>query len=311
MRWSIWTTGVTVIVTTWGVEEEARRIVAAELDAIERACSRFREDSELASVNASAGRQVTISPLFATALAAALRAAAITAGDVDPTVGGALRMAGYDRDFAATAGVDQAAPPARVQLTRVPGWRVVELDGERRTVRIPMGVTLDLGATAKALAADRAAHALSAALGCGALVAIGGDVAVAGSAPAGGWRIAIADSHATTPDPRVHPTISITSGAIATSSTMVRSWRSGERSAHHIIDPATGAPAGVVWRTVSVAAATCVDANTASTAAIVRGTDAPAWLSDSGLPARLVNVAGAVTRVAGWPADELSLAEAA
>jgi thiamine biosynthesis lipoprotein len=72
---------------------------------------------------------------------------------------------------------------------------------------------------------------------------------------------------------------------------------------HHIIDPATGAPVESIWRTVSVAAATCVDANIASTAALVRGSSCVAQLAKSGLPARLVARDGRVLRVAGWPAE--------
>ena len=68
----------------------------------------------------------------------------------------------------------------------------------------------------------------------------------------------------------------------------MRRWRAGEADAHHIVDPRSGAPADEVWRTVSVAARTCVEANTASTAAIVRGEAAVAWLERGGLPARLV-----------------------
>jgi thiamine biosynthesis lipoprotein len=92
-------------------------------------------------------------------------------------------------------------------------------------------------------------------------------------------------------------------GGLATSSTAVRRWRRGGTSYHHLLDPRTGRPAEPVWRTVTVTAASCVDANTASTAAIVRGRRAPGWLDALGLPARLVDASGAVRRVAGWPAD--------
>ena len=73
---------------------------------------------------------------------------------------------------------------------------------------------------------------------------------------------------------------------------------------HHLIDPQTGCPARERWRTASVAAGSCVDANIASTAAIILGVRAPAWLEARGLPARLVSPEGAVLRVAGWPAEE-------
>ena len=92
-------------------------------------------------------------------------------------------------------------------------------------------------------------------------------------------------------------------GGLATSSTAVRRWRRGGDAYHHVLDPRTGLPAEPVWRTVTVTAASCVDANTASTAAIVRGRGAPGWLAELGLPSRLVDSAGTVHRVAGWPPD--------
>jgi len=83
----------------------------------------------------------------------------------------------------------------------------------------------------------------------------------------------------------------------------VRTWRRGGRALHHIVDPVTGEPAAPVWRTVTVAAATCVDANTAGTAAVVLGERAVPWLRSTGLPARLVALDGTVVRVGGWPPD--------
>jgi thiamine biosynthesis lipoprotein len=266
--------------------------VEGELDAIDRACSRFRADSELSRLNAARGRRTAVSALLMEAVQAAQRAARVTYGAVDPTIGGALVRAGYDRDF------DAIKPsPRPVRLVRAPGWRVIEVDPEARTVRVPAGVVLDLGATAKALAADRAARAAAHAAGCGVLVNLGGDLAVAGS-PDGGWVVRVADDHRGGAGENVR----IRSGALATSSTAVRRWRRGATTVHHILDPATGAPAAGPWRTVSVAAATCVDANTAATAAIVRGEGSEAWLERLALPARLCRDDGSVVHVAGWPA---------
>jgi thiamine biosynthesis lipoprotein len=70
---------------------------------------------------------------------------------------------------------------------------------------------------------------------------------------------------------------------------------------HHILDPRTGRPAEPVWRTVSVAADSCADANAASTAAIIRGRAALGWLAKLAVPARLVEATGVVFTVAGWP----------
>ncbi|MGO9295105.1 MAG: FAD:protein FMN transferase, partial [Streptosporangiaceae bacterium] len=73
---------------------------------------------------------------------------------------------------------------------------------------------------------------------------------------------------------------------------------------HHILDPRTGLPARPVWRTVSVTASTCADANAASTAAIIKGDRSPDWLAGLGLAARLVASDGAVRALGGWPPDE-------
>jgi thiamine biosynthesis lipoprotein len=80
---------------------------------------------------------------------------------------------------------------------------------------------------------------------------------------------------------------------------------------HHIIDPATGVPARSCWRTVSVAAADCAQANIATTAALVRGSAAVDWLQELGLPARLQDHRGRVVRTGGWPAvaDALTIGE--
>jgi thiamine biosynthesis lipoprotein len=286
----------------------ARASVEAELAAIDRACSRFRDDSELARVNSSAGRTVRVSPLFLEAIEAALRAARLSDGAVDPTVGEALILAGYDRDFALMSGAADsagpAAPPrANVRVTRAPGILAIAVDRPNATVTVPRGVQLDLGASAKALAADRAAAAARDATDAGVLVSHGGDIATAGPAPERGWAVRVCDDHRAGAD-AAGQTVSIFSGGLATSSTTVRRWSDAGGERHHIIDPTRGLPAEVVWRTVSVAAGTCVDANTAATAAIVLGGGATEWLSATGLPARLVAIDGGVQHLGAWPSDE-------
>lgn len=294
-------TGVTVLTTGAGCTGLAALEAKSELAAIDEACSRFRPDSELEAVNRAQGRQLAVGPLLAEALDVALRAARLTDGDVDPTVGASLRSLGYDRDFH-----DLPADGGPVlTLERVPGWKAVRFNRRWGTLQMPAGVRLDLGATAKALAADRAAARASAATGTGVLVGLGGDIATAGEAPAGGWNIRVADWHGTaaaTPGPVVR----IDSGGLATSSTTVRRWSRQGREIHHIVDPSTAAPAEVVWRTVTVAAGTCVDANIASTASIVRGERAPAWLGSLGLTARLVRPDGTAVLVGGWPTESLA-----
>jgi thiamine biosynthesis lipoprotein len=275
----------------------AHAVLVAEIEAIDLACSRFRGDSELSSVNANAGRDTRVSARFIEALEVALRAARLTGGLVDPTVGSAMRVLGYDRDFDA---IDRTGPELTVSLERVPGWQTIALDRRRATVRVPRGVELDFGATAKALCADRAARAIANATGTGVLVSLGGDVAIDGPPPREGWTLLIADDHAAATNTDGEHIV-VRNGGVATSGTTVRRWWRGVQELHHLIDPETGRPARERWRTVSVAAGSCVDANIASTAAIVLGARAPAWLEARGLPARLVSPDGAILRLAGWP----------
>jgi FAD:protein FMN transferase len=284
---------------------QARAIVEAELAAVDEACSRFRPDSELSRLNAAAGRAVAVGPLLAQALEVALRAAEITNGDVDPSIGVALQLAGYDRDFALLEQVPTrpGGEPRRtphVRVLRRAGWRAIELDRTARVVRMPASVQLDLGATAKAWAADRAATAVAEATGVGALVALGGDIATAGPAPSCGWQVHVTDDHRSTPSASGQ-TIAIRSGGLATSSTTVRQWNKDGERMHHIIDPQTGRPAQSAWRTVSVAAAHCADANIAATAAILRSQRALPWLEALRLPARLIAHDGTAVLVGGWP----------
>jgi thiamine biosynthesis lipoprotein len=279
---------------------DALEITTREIDALDRACSRFRDDSELARLNAAGGAEFNASPLLYDALAAALRAAAATDGLVDPTVGSSLSALGWDGDFARVL----VRPSARERFDIVPaaGWRSVRLDPGSGLVRIPPDVQLDLGATAKALAADRIAAAVATECTTPTLISLGGDIAVRG-APAGGWPVLVTDDHRRASTGQV---VSIAGGGLATSTTTVRRWSRGGRELHHVVDPATGLPAREHWRTVSVAAATCLEANSASTAAILRGEDAPGWLESKRLPARLVRTDGSVVNVAGWPDEALA-----
>ena len=277
---------------------DAVEIVERRLAALDLACSRFRADSELSELNRTAGTRFQASRLLFEAVAVAIAAAEQTGGAVDPTVGRAVSGLGWDRDY--TAVVTRAERPV-IEVVPAAGWRAIQTDRSRGTVQIPSGVTLDLGATAKAWAADRCAAAVARATGCGTLVSLGGDVAVAGLAPARGWPIQVTDDHRG--GEGSDQTVAIFAGGLATSSTMVRRWRAGGAERHHIVDPQSGLPAPEIWRTVSVHAQSCLAANTATTAAIIRGASAPSWLESAGLCGRLVGLDGSVAYTARWPEE--------
>jgi thiamine biosynthesis lipoprotein len=293
-------TSALVAVTDDDALQRARSMLEIALSRLDATCSRFRPDSELSRANAGAGRTVEISPLLAELVAVGLRAYETSQGCVDPTLGSELRAAGYDRTFTLVR--------ERETWTFVAGPRRghhghdVQLDIEQRTLRVPAGVELDLGATAKAWCADRMAVLIARLTNTGALVSLGGDIAVAGTPPPEGWPIRIAADH-DTPLDGPGPVVAIARGGLATSSTTVRRWRTDRGDAHHILDPATGDPVPTPWQCVSVAATSCVEANVAATTSIVLGAAAPAWLEERALPGRLVSVDGETIRTAGWPSD--------
>lgn len=276
----------------------AESILRAELAAVELTCSRFRPDSELTRVNSTAGTPTTVSERFAEALQIALRAARITEGLVDPTVGSAVIAAATTAPSPRCASTILIPWPPLVPCpagggslsTRTPA----DCACRRRPTRLRRhrkgSHRRSRGATGRCRHRERSA---------------GQSRWRPGHSRAGtgrGWRIALADDHAR-PIPEHDHTIALTGGALATSGIGVRNWRRAGRTLHHIIDPVTGEPAAPVWRTVSVAAATCVDANAAGTAAIVLGDRAVDWLRGTALPARLTSLDGIVVRLGDWPPD--------
>jgi thiamine biosynthesis lipoprotein len=290
--------GTTARLAVWPPEHAGAATGAVDqvLAALDQQASRFRADSEISWLHRQDGGLFVLSDGLAEAVRVALEAARWTGGLVDPTVGQALIALGYDRDFAELAAAPDAPLPAP---ETAPGWQRVRLDGA--LLRLPPDVRLDLGATAKGLGADRAARAVRAACGPdgGVLVSLGGDIATGGVAPHGGWPIVAADR----PDARGGPAqpVRLPWGAVATSSVTCRRWRRDGQTLHHLVDPRTGRPADGPWRSASVVAMTCADANTAATAAIIAGTGAETWLARAGLPARLTGHDGRVRCLGGWP----------
>jgi thiamine biosynthesis lipoprotein len=295
MKFEIW--GLSGSLTT---EHEHQMDSATErlwywLHALDAACNRFRVDSELSRLNESHGAPTAMSATLELALEAALRAADATDELVDPTVLPALLALGYDRDFDELAHGDPVLE--HVALPAM-GTSAIHLDLEEHTVVLDPPCRLDLGASAKALAADLIADDV--ADSGGVVVEIGGDVAVRGEGPEGAWAIAISDtllldSH--------EPRVAFGHGGIATSSTNSRTWRVGDRTVNHIIDPRTGHCARGLYTTATVSASDCVLANAFATAALLWNEDAGYHIAQAGWSARLVRRDGSLDYVGGWPED--------
>lgn len=297
-RFAAW--GTYVVLETRGSIAAAEQITRELLEVVGRACSRFREDSDLVAVNRAAGSWVPCSPVLVAAVDVALQAASDTDGLLDPLLGRPLAELGYDRDFREL--VARATVPT--SSARPGAWRAVRTDPVDPAVRIPAGTSLDLGATAKAWASDLIATTLSDALEAPVLVSLGGDVRVTGPEEADRpWWIQVAETPAEAITAGRGVVVGIHGGGLATSSTVVRRWRSGGAEQHHLLDPRTGRPAQGPWRTISATGPTCVAANVATTAALVLQHDAVAWLDRRSVDARLIAHDGTTLTTGRWPAD--------
>ncbi len=297
--WPIWSTTARLVVREPAALAAARNAVESELAGMQAAASRFDPTSEVSRLAMADGAPTQISPLLARTIRAALRVAELTDGAVDPTLGRALIDAGYDEDISVVTNRPRRLwAGSRVSTVRRTTWRDVRLVGD--VVQVPAGVLLDLGATGKALAVDRAATRASIAADGPVLVAVGGDLRAVTTEREPPWLIEIAE----TPEGAGQAWVHVVDGGVATSSTTSRRWRQGWHWSHHVLDPTTGRSATEHWRTATVAAQTCVDANAASTAVLVKGSQAASWLEEQQLPARLVHRGGGVRLIAGWPAQE-------
>jgi FAD:protein FMN transferase len=285
-----------VLATVRDSLDPALTLARGHLAELDRAVSRFREDSEvsrLAELARTAEAWCFGSEVFIDHLAAARHAARLSGGLVDFTVGPAVIASGYDLDLDLVRARVTYTTPTRVAT--VTGWERIVRTGARR-VSVPRGAVLDFGATAKAHAADTLAALLADSLPGGFLVNLGGDVATAGPAPDGGWQVGVEAA-----DGSVRQVVAVTDQGVATSSTQLRRWATSTGTAHHIVDPRTGLTAPTVWAMVTCIAVTALEANTASTASIILGEDAPAWLTGRGVAARLERPDGSVVHTPGWP----------
>ena len=209
-RFSIWGTSAVLGVTDPAKIAEARLQLDLELELIEQAASRFRDGTEILELNRRAGQgAIEVSPVLLDLIVCALDADAETAGACDPTVADALIALGYDRDF------DDVEDSSTISATTpAPGTSGIIVDPAAMTVDLPLGVHLDLGATAKARAADRAAIAIAGSLRTGVLVDLGGDLRTAGEAPTDGWKIGITTEARSGRIDAVDEVISVTAGLI-------------------------------------------------------------------------------------------------
>jgi thiamine biosynthesis lipoprotein len=282
--------GTDVTVLLPAARDDAAGAVERLMDAWDRRFSRFRPDSELMALNRAAGTPFAASDTMYEAASAALAAAQATDGLFDPLLFGRMVELGYDRTFDELPADGTAAP---LREWHAGEWRSVRLDPVNRTVTLPAGSGIDLGGLAKGMAVDAAVREMAAAGIDFAAVNAGGDLAVIGTPPGlGTWDVEIEG---------VAEAISLSSGALATSSVLRRRWMVRGQVRHHLIDPRTGLPVENEIAQVSVAAATCVQAEVAAKAVFLLGTVAgTAFVERHGLSALVVTRSGEELRLGAW-----------
>jgi thiamine biosynthesis lipoprotein len=275
--------------------DAARRL----LETIDERLSRFRDDSELARLNADPRATVPASPLLRAAVAAALWAAERSGGLVDPTLLGDLERQGYTGSLAGCPRAPLAAalaiaPPRAPAAARGDArWRAVRIDNAAGTISRPPGLRLDTGGTTKGLAADAAARLLHGARRL--VVDCGGDLHVAVEPGAAPFDVAV--EHPVTG--ATAATLRITSGGVATSGLGRRLWPGPDgRPAHHLLDPATGTPAWTGLQSVTALGASTLAAETLAKEALLRGPDGARRLLARDRGGILIHDDGAVEHVA-------------
>lgn len=270
--------------------------VAELVASLDARWSRFQPSSELSRLNAAGGRPVHLPPDTFALVEAAVDAWRRTGGRFDPTILPALNGAGYDRSFELVASA--SADGTREGPIAVPGCAGIALQRDTGLVVLPLGVALDLGGIAKGYTADRAAASLGAAGVTGAVVNLGGDLRAVGVAPDGrAWTVGIEDPHQPDRDVAV---LTLGDGAVATSSRTRRRWVRGGRILHHLIDPATGAPADSRVDAAVVVAGEAMWAEVLAKAALIAGPDeGPALLEEFGVTGLLILDSGEVLPSSG------------
>ena len=247
-------------------EREARRI--------EQKFSRYRADSVVGKINFGAHQGLVVDAETASLLDYAGQCYELSGGLFDITSGVLRRVWRFD-------GSDKIPNPKKVrELLPLIGWSKVSWRPPELT--LPPGMEIDLGGIAKEYAVDRVLEEAALA-GLPVLVNFGGDLRVSGPRAGGvAWNVAIESVAASG---AMAAMLELSQGALATSGDARRFLlRDGERYGH-ILDPRTGWPARNAPRSVTVAAATCVEAGLTATLAMLQGADAEVFLKDEGFRA--------------------------
>ena len=253
--------------------------------------SRFLPESDITRLNNAEGATVTVNPLTAKLVSEMLAARALTDGEYDPTILPKLLEEGY---------VASRINPANVTVLPASARWPVDTKGttiQDNVVTLPIGVTLDSGGIGKGIAADILATMALERGALGILAEIGGDIRIGGTPPDGThWRIDIEDPYV---ESRSIARVNLADGAVATSSTLKRTWDNDGRSANHLIDVHTGQSMASNVVTVSVVAVSSGIAEVITKAGFTRK-DFLSWVPTLGAAAFVVYRDGTTAQSVNW-----------
>ena len=267
-----------IVIVAESEAPESRAGFLAVRDFIERSerrFTRFSEQSELSSLNRSAGHWFQASSDLFDVIKEALFYFRKTDGLFDPSILPSLRHAGYVQSMDEIRRIGAAPPPAGHPPVSASTFASIELNETDSSIHLPAEMQIDLGGIAKGWIAERAAHVLHQYVPACA-VSAGGDMFLIGY-PEGQdfWEVGLEDPR----DPRATLSVlSLQEGAIATSSVVKRAWKQEGVSRHHLIDPRTREPADTAWLSVSVLAPHATAAETFAKAFLIASEAETQWL---------------------------------
>ncbi len=266
-------------------ESEAKRVAdlaRADIERLEQRYSRYRSDSLLSEINriAASGGRAKVDEETASLLDYANTCYRQSGGLFDIT-SGLLRQAWrFDKG--------QLPDPAQIEslLVRV-GWH--KLLWQAPFLEFEPGMELDFGGVVKEYAADRAATVCWNAGARHGIVNLGGDIKIIGPRPDGiAWRIGIRHPRR---EGAMVESLALHSGSVASSGDYERCIVMDGVRFGHVLNPKTGWPVHHM-ASVTVVGEFCVVAGSASTIAMLKEKDGPAWLEGMGLPHVWIDVEG-------------------
>jgi thiamine biosynthesis lipoprotein len=253
--------------------------------------SRFLPESDVTRLNNAEGSPVTVNPLSAKLVSEMMAARTLTDGEYDPTILPKLLAEGY---------VASRVNPSNITVLPASARWPIDMTGttiQDDIVTLPIGVTLDPGGIGKGIAADILANMALEQGALGILVEIGGDVRIGGTPPDGSqWRIDIEDPFV---ESQSIARVNLVDGAVATSSTLKRTWDNDGRTANHLIDVHTGQSMVSDVVTVSVIAVSAGIAEVIAKAGFTRH-DFLTWAPTLGAAAFVVYREGSTAQTINW-----------